>query len=131
MDDLISVIVPVYNVESYLERCVDSIIDQTYKNLEILLIDDGSTDNTQELVKEWMSKDNGFEIRYIHKENGGMHTAHNVAYEHIDTLLNVCIDSDDCLAEDGINKIFNSSSVIGNLSSISFTFLVYISIEFS
>jgi glycosyltransferase involved in cell wall biosynthesis len=68
-------------------------------------VDDGSSDNTADLVKDWQSRDNGFEIRYVFKENGGMHTAHNTAYEHIDTELNVCIDSDDKLAPGAVEKI--------------------------
>jgi hypothetical protein len=72
-----------------------------------LIVDDGSTDNTAELVKDWMSKDNGFEIQYIYKENGGMHTAHNVAYRNIHTELNTCIDSDDALSENAVEKIIN------------------------
>lgn len=68
-------------------------------------MDDGSGDNTAELVRNWQEKDNGFEIRYIYKENGGMHTAHNTAYENIDTELNVCIDSDDRMAPGAVAKI--------------------------
>ena len=96
---LLTVFTPAYNRAHTLPRTYESLCRQDCKDFIWLIIDDGSTDNTSELVKEWMSKDNGFEIRYIYKENGGMHTAHNVAYEHIDTELNTCIDSDDKLAE--------------------------------
>ena len=68
-------------------------------------MDDGSTDETADRVKAWQSQETEFEIRYLYKENGGMHTAHNAAYEVIDTELNVCIDSDDCLAEGAVRKI--------------------------
>jgi glycosyltransferase involved in cell wall biosynthesis len=78
---------------------------QDCKDFLWLIVDDGSSDNTAELVRNWQSRDNGFEIRYIHKENGGMHTAHNVAYENIDTELNTCIDSDDALAPGAVGKI--------------------------
>lgn len=70
-----------------------------------MVVDDGSADNTAEMVREWQNRDNSFVIRYIYKENGGMHTAHNVAYANIDTELNVCIDSDDCLAVGAVEKI--------------------------
>ena len=69
------------------------------------MVDDGSEDNTADLVRQWQSNDNGFEIQYIYKENGGMHTAHNVAYANIHTELNTCIDSDDKLALGAIEKI--------------------------
>ena len=95
---LISLIIPVYNVEQYLTKCVDSVLAQTCGGFEVILVDDGSTDNTAALVQEWQARDNGFEIQYLYKENGGMHTAHNIAYENIHTELNVCIDSDDKLA---------------------------------
>ena len=70
-----------------------------------MVVDDGSTDNTAELIREWQQRDNGFEIRYLYKENGGMHTAHNTAYANIDTELNVCIDSDDAMGDDAVRKI--------------------------
>lgn len=70
-----------------------------------LIIDDGSTDNTKELVNKWIQKDNGFEIKYVYKENSGMHTGHNKAYELIDTELNVCIDSDDFMPDNAVELI--------------------------
>ena len=76
MDEKISVIVPVYNVEQYLERCVDSIINQTYKNLEIILVNDGSTDNSGQLCDELAKKDD--RIRVIHKKNGGVSETRNL-----------------------------------------------------
>ena len=94
-----------YNRAHTLRRCYESMCKQSNKNFKWLIIDDGSKDNTKELVEEWMQKDNGFEIIYQYKENGGMHTAHNMAYRMIDTELNVCIDSDDMLAEDAVEKI--------------------------
>ena len=72
-----------------------------------MIIDDGSTDNTKELVDSWLKNDNGFEIRYAYKENGGMHTGHNKAYELIDTELNVCIDSDDYMPDDAVESILS------------------------
>lgn len=72
-----------------------------------MIIDDGSTDNAHPLIEEWMKKENGFKIEYIYKKNGGMHTAHNEAYRHITTELNVCIDSDDALADDAVQKIYD------------------------
>lgn len=71
----ISVIIPVYNVEKYLKRCLDSIINQTYKNLEIILIDDGSTDKSSNICDEYAAKDK--RIVVIHKENSGVSEARN------------------------------------------------------
>lgn len=101
----ITVFTPAYNRAHTLKRTYESLLKQECKDFKWLIIDDGSSDNTRELVKEWQGKENGFEIQYIYKENGGMHTAHNVAYENIDTELNVCIDSDDMLGENAIGKI--------------------------
>ena len=70
VQNLISVVVPIYNVEDYLVKCVDSIINQTYSNLEIILVDDGSTDNSGFIADEFAKKDN--RIKVIHKKNGGL-----------------------------------------------------------
>ena len=77
-------------------------------------MDDGSTDHTAELVKAWQAEENGFEIRYVYKENGGMHTAHNTAYENVDTELNVCIDSDDAMAENAVALILEKWEQVRN-----------------
>lgn len=101
----ITVFTPAYNRAYTLHLCYESLKRQSCKDFKWLIVDDGSTDNTKELVDSWMKKDNGFEIVYVYKENGGMHTAHNTAYENIDTELNVCIDSDDYMTDDAIEKI--------------------------
>ena len=101
----ITVFTPAYNRAHTLPRTYESLKKQSNKNFIWLIIDDGSTDNTKELINQWIHENNEFEIQYIYKENGGMHTAHNIAYENIYTELNVCIDSDDCLADESIDKI--------------------------
>ena len=103
----LTVFTPAYNRAHTIGRTYKSLCSQKCKDFLWLIVDDGSTDNTAELVKDWMSKDNGFEIQYIYKENGGMHTAHNVAYRNIHTELNTCIDSDDALSENAVEKIIN------------------------
>lgn len=75
MKDLISVIVPVYNVESYLNRCIESLVRQTYKYLEIILVDDGSLDGCPHICDKWSERDN--RIHVIHKTNGGLSSARN------------------------------------------------------
>ena len=77
---LISIIVPVYNVERYLKRCIDSIISQTYANLEIIFVDDGSIDNSGRICDEYAKKDN--RIKVIHKQNGGVSQARNIGVDN-------------------------------------------------
>ncbi len=93
MDRLISVIVPVYNVEDYLEECLESIIHQTYKNLEILIVDDGSTDSSCKIYSEYEKKDN--RIRVIKKKNEGLSSARNEGLQHAHGEYIGFVDSDD------------------------------------
>lgn len=102
---ILTVFTPAYNRAHTLPRTYASMQRQDCKDFIWLIVDDGSSDNTADLVKEWQQQDNDFEIRYVYKENGGMHTAHNTAYENIDTELNTCIDSDDELADGAVRKI--------------------------
>lgn len=104
---ILTVFTPAYNRAYTLPRTYASLKRQDCKDFIWLVVDDGSTDNTAELVKGWQAQETEFEIRYIYKENGGMHTAHNAAYENMDTELNVCIDSDDELADGAVRCIIN------------------------
>ena len=79
MEELISVIVPIYKVEAYLERCIGSIVNQTYKNLEIILVDDGSPDSCPDICDAWKEKDD--RIKVIHKKNGGLSDARNAGMQ--------------------------------------------------
>lgn len=109
---LLTVFTPAYNRAHTLVRTYESLLEQDCRDFIWLIIDDGSSDNTAELVKKWQREDPGFEIRYIYKENGGMHTAHNIAYENIDTELNICIDSDDQMAQGAVDKILKKWSQV-------------------
>lgn len=100
---LISVIVPVYNVRLYLEKCVLSIINQTYKNLEILLINDGSTDDSGELAENIAQKDG--RITVFHKQNGGVSSARNLGIEKAKGEYLIFVDADDYLAEDFVENM--------------------------
>lgn len=102
---LLTVFTPAYNRADLLVRCYDSMKRQTCKDFIWMIIDDGSTDGTQELVKQWISKESDFTIEYYYKENGGLHTAYNEAIAHISTELCVCIDSDDFMPDDAVKKI--------------------------
>lgn len=93
MNDLISVIVPVYNVEKYLDRCMNSIINQTYSNLEIIMVDDGSTDLSGTMCDEWQKRD--ARIRVIHKKNQGLGLARNSGLQECKGDYIAFIDSDD------------------------------------
>lgn len=104
----LTVFTPAYNRAYTLPRTFDSMKQQKNKDFIWIIVDDGSSDHTAELVKQWQAEENGFEIRYIYKENGGMHTAHNTAYELIDTELNTCVDSDDALAPDAVQIIYDA-----------------------
>lgn len=97
MNEKVSVIVPVYKVEDYLDRCVKSIVSQTYTNLEIILVDDGSPDKCPEICDKWASKDS--RIRVIHKENGGLSDARNAGMAVATGEYTSFIDSDDYIAE--------------------------------
>lgn len=97
-EPLISVIVPVYKVEAYLDRCVQSIVDQTYKNLEIILVDDGSPDNCPAMCDAWAEKDS--RIMVIHKENGGLSDARNAGIDIATGELIGFVDSDDWISPD-------------------------------
>lgn len=122
---LITVFTPTYNRKHLLPVLYKSLCAQTNRSFIWLIIDDGSSDGTEELVKEWQ-KDKLIEIRYFYKENGGMHTAHNAAYRLIETELNVCIDSDDSMPEDAIEKIisfwneFDRKSIVAGIMALDF-----------
>ena len=110
----LTVFTPTYNRAYILQRCYESLVRQTSKDFIWLIIDDGSTDNTKSLVDQWIKEKNEFEIKYVYKENGGMHTGHNKAYELIDTKLNVCIDSDDFMPNNAVELIIDFWSKYGS-----------------
>ena len=93
MNPEISIIVPVYNVEKYLKRCIDSILNQSFTDFELILVDDGSTDNSGEIIDEYAIKDE--RIKVIHKENGGLSSARNVGIEYSKGNYIAFVDSDD------------------------------------
>ncbi|QBP42012.1 glycosyltransferase family 2 protein [Paenisporosarcina antarctica] len=105
MMPIITVFTPTYNRAHTLHKCYESLKRQTNKNFIWLIIDDGSIDETQNIVDRWTNECIDFEIKYIYKINGGMHTAHNLAYEHANTELTMCVDSDDYLADNAVEII--------------------------
>ena len=103
---LISVIIPIYNVEQYLRRCLDSIVNQSYTNLEIILVDDGSPDSSPQICDKYASKDN--RIIVIHKENGGLSDARNAGLDICKGEYISFVDSDDWVSQDYINELYSS-----------------------
>lgn len=103
-NSLISVIVPVYKVEKYLPKCVESIMGQSYKNLEIILVDDGSPDDCGKLCDEYAAKDS--RVKVIHKKNGGLSDARNVALDVMAGDYVTFIDSDDYVANDFVESLY-------------------------
>ena len=104
--DLISVIVPVYKVGEYLNNCVESIVNQTYKNIEIILVDDGSPDNCPHLCDEWAEKDS--RIRVIHKENGGLSDARNAGMKVATGEYIAFVDSDDLIEKEFLKNLYTA-----------------------
>lgn len=100
---LISVIIPVYKAEKYLHRCVDSVLNQTYRDLEVILVDDGSPDNCSQICDEYEKKDN--RVRTIHQQNGGVSHARNVAIKIARGSYMTFVDSDDWVESDMISEM--------------------------
>lgn len=117
---LISIIIPVYNAKAHLDACVQSILDQSYKNFELLLIDDGSSDGSSELCDELSQKSE--KIRVIHKENGGVSTARNRGLEEACGEFIIFVDCDDVISQDYVESFIESSRdadlVIGSIEDV-------------
>lgn len=102
---VVTIVLSIYNVEQYLERCIKSVVNQTYENLEIILVDDGSLDHCPEICDEWSRKDN--RIKVIHKSNAGLGFARNTGIENATGEYICFFDSDDYIALDTIEKVYN------------------------
>ena len=105
MEKLVSIVIPVYNVEHYLHKCLDSVIKQTYKNLEIIIVNDGSTDNSLSICKKYADEDS--RIKLISQENKGLSGARNTGIKEVSGDYIYFIDSDDWVKEDAIEKSMN------------------------
>lgn len=121
---LVSVVLPIYKVEKYLDRCIESIVKQTYKSLEIILVDDGSPDHCPQMCDEWKSRDS--RIKVIHKENAGLGMARNTGIENAKGEFICFFDSDDYIALDTIEKTvglarkYNAEIVTFGFSSVDY-----------
>ena len=102
---MVSIIVSIYNVENYLDRCIQSLIEQTYQNIEILLIDDGSTDASGMVCDQWHKKDN--RIKVYHKENGGPSSARNYGIDHCNGSYIMFVDGDDYVKKNYVDCLYH------------------------
>lgn len=128
MDKLISIIVPIYKVENYIHKCIDSLVNQTYKNIEIILVDDGSPDNCGKICDKYANRDE--RIKVIHKENGGLSAARNdgmdicrgeyimfvdsddyISYSFCEDLMNAIVENDADIAICNVNRFVESEPV--------------------
>lgn len=107
MDSLISIIVPVYNTENYLEKCLYSLVNQTYKNIEIIIIDDGSPDNSMNIIQKFVLADN--RVKVISQKNQGLSGARNTGMNNANGDYIMFIDSDDWIEIDTCEKAINAS----------------------
>lgn len=103
MDYLVSVIVPVFNVEQYLSKCIDSILQQSYKNIEVIIVDDGSTDSSSEICDEYKRKDT--RVKVIHKTNGGLSSTRNKGLDLCNGSYVMFIDSDDYIEKNMVKDL--------------------------
>ena len=108
MPDLISIIVPVYNSEEYLKQCIDSILRQTYKNIEIILVNDGSQDKSEDICREYLDCDN--RVVYVKQSNNGVSSARNQGIKKASGKYIAFVDSDDCLTEDAIEILYTAQT---------------------
>ena len=118
---LVSVIVPVYNVAPYLEQCLDSIVNQTYRNLEIILVDDGSTDESGAICDRYAEQDG--RIQVVHKENGGQSSARNVALDMITGEWVLFVDSDDWIELNTLELLFEQKDEHADLVEFGWNFI--------
>ena len=103
-NEVVSIIIPIYNVEAYLRQCLETVIHQTYPNLEIILVNDGSPDQSEEICKEFFRKD--ARIRYVRQENGGLSAARNTGIELATGDYITFIDPDDWVTEDYVEVLY-------------------------
>lgn len=121
-EELISVVVPIYNVEKYLRLCLDSLLMQTYTNFEVLMINDGSPDDSENICKEYLAKDRRFQ--YFEKENGGLSDARNYGIEHSKGEYITFVDSDDWLKETFLEDLYEAITRTGADIALS-TYIIY------
>lgn len=121
MHKKISIIIPIYNVEKYLKRCIDSIVNQTYKNIEIILVNDGSPDNCGKICDAYAKNDS--RIKVIHKENGGLSSARNAALDIASGDYIMFVDSDDWISEVSLDQLYEYIEADYDIINFKFSFV--------
>lgn len=119
-DLLISIIVPIYNVEQYLRQCIESIIEQTYNNLEVILVDDGSTDSCSEICDEYVNKDS--RVSVIHKKNGGLSSARESGMANATGSYVMFVDGDDWIASTTVEECVREVAKSENITCVMFSY---------
>src|SRR5699024_1200447 len=109
LEMLISVIIPIYNKEEYLDECINSVVNQTYKNLEIILVNDGSTDRSEVIINKWYKKDD--RIVFLNQENKGVSSARNKGISKANGEYVFFIDADDRLEDNALNLLYKYSLI--------------------
>lgn len=117
----VSVIIPVYKVEKYLKRCIESVVNQSYKNIEIILVNDGSPDKCGEICDAYARIDS--RIKVIHKENGGLSSARNVALDIVSGEYIMFVDSDDWISEDSLEQLYEYIDADYDIINFEFSFV--------
>ncbi|MFR4697621.1 MAG: glycosyltransferase family 2 protein [Streptococcus salivarius] len=102
--EVVSIVIPIYNVEAYLKQCLETIVNQTYPNLEIILVNDGSPDNSEEICKEFFKRDS--RIRYVRQVNGGLSAARNTGIDLATGDYITFVDPDDWVTEDYVETLY-------------------------
>ena len=121
MNNKISIIIPIYNVEKYLKRCLDSVVNQTYKYIEIILVNDGSPDNCGKICDEYAKIDS--RIKVIHKENGGLSSARNAALDIVSGEYIMFVDSDDWIFENSLEQLNEYINMDYDIINFKFSFV--------
>lgn len=121
MNNKISIIIPIYNVEKYLKRCLDSVVNQTYKYIEIILVNDGSPDNCGKICDEYAKIDS--RIKVIHKENGGLSSARNAALDIVSGEYIMFVDSDDWISENSLEQLNEYINMDYDIINFKFSFV--------
>lgn len=123
MNETVSIIIPVYNAHSYLGRCIESVLNQSRNDIELILVDDGSTDDSGHICDDFALKD--ARVKVIHKTNGGVSTARNVGIEHAQGEYIMFIDNDDYIAENMVEELYNAICSCDAQISIGSAYEVY------